>query len=249
MPTAAPLAEAEKRAADCVQVFLSNPQGWKGPKARADADELRAAAAPVYVHAPYLINVATPNAQVRDPSRLLLQQTCEAAAAVGAAGVVVHGGQVGADGDPEQGLRNWREAVEQLESDVPVLIENTAGGRSAMARSLEQLARLWEALDGLAVGFCLDTCHLQAAGEELAGAVERLRALLGGIDLVHVNDSKDPPGSGRDRHENLGAGTIAPELLVEIVGRAEAPAVCETPGGAEAQAADIAWLRARLPES
>lgn len=82
-----------------------------------------------------------------------------------------------------------------------------------------------------------------SSGRGLVGAV---RDAVGAIDLVHVNDSKDHAASGRDRHENLGAGLIPVGQILEIVAAADAPAAVATPGGAEAQAAGIAWLRARL---
>lgn len=246
VPPADPLAEAAARDADCVQVFLSNPQSWKKPRPREDAGRLRASDVPLYVHAPYLVNVASPNNKVRIPSRKILQDTCDAAEAVGATGVIVHGGHVDGDTDQEEGFANWRKALERLQCDVPVLIENTAGGNHAMARHFDVIGRLWEHLDGFDVGFCLDTCHAHAAGEKLVDAVERICAIVGAIDLVHANDSKDEPGCGRDRHENLGQGRIDPDVLVAVVDAASAPVICETPGGAAEQAEDIAWLRRRL---
>ncbi|HMA47092.1 MAG TPA: deoxyribonuclease IV, partial [Frankiaceae bacterium] len=198
------------------------------------------------VHAPYVINVATTNNRIRIPSRKLLDQHARAAAAIGARALVVHGGHVGSGDDLARGFDNWRKAFDRLELPLPVLIENTAGGERAMARHLDTIARLWEALQGYEVGFCLDTCHFHAGGEELPGVVDRVRAITGRIDLVHANDSKDAFGSGRDRHENLGVGRIDPDELVEVVRAAGAPVVCETPGGVEGQAADIAFLRARL---
>lgn len=246
LPGEDPLAQAAARQADCAQFFLSDPQSWKKPPDRSDAEALRSAAIPLYVHAPYLVNVASPNNRIRIPSRKILADTCAAAAAVGAAGVIVHGGHVqDPDGIPD-GFANWRKALERVETEVPILIENTAGGEHAMARRFDVLGRLFEALDGLEVGFCLDTCHAHAAGEDLLDAVERIRATVGRIDLVHCNDSKDPAGSGRDRHQNLGAGEIDPDALVAVCAAAGAPVICETPGPAEAQAADIAWLRERL---
>jgi deoxyribonuclease-4 len=246
VPAGDPLDEAASRQADCVQFFLSNPQSFKAPLPRDDAERLRASEIPLYVHAPYLVNVATGNNRVRIPSRKILQDTCDAAAAIGATAVIVHGGHVDEGTTLEEGFANWRKAMERLETGVPVYIENTAGGTNAMTRHLDTIARLWEHLDGFDVGFCLDTCHAHAAGEDLLGAVERVMATVGRIDLVHANDSKDPSGSGRDRHEHFGDGQIAPEALVAVVRTAGAPVVCETPGGADAQARDIAWLRARL---
>lgn len=242
-----PIAEAKAREADLVQFFLSDPQGWKKPSPRDDATALRASGVTLYVHAPYIVNVASTNNKIRIPSRKILADQCEAAAEIGAAAVIVHGGHVSSDSEFEAGLENWRKTFERFTPPLPVLIENTAGGDHAMARRFDRLARLWDALDGFDVGFCLDTCHAHAGGEELVGIVERVLSITGRIDLVHANDSKDPAGSGRDRHENFGSGQIDPAVLVEVVRLAGAPVVCETPGGAEGQGADIAFLRDRLP--
>jgi deoxyribonuclease-4 len=242
-----PLIEADKRQADLVQFFLGDPQGWKKPELPENADALRAAEIPLYVHAPYVLNVATTNNRIRIPSRKLLGQYADAAASIGAKGLIVHGGHVNVGDDPEVGFDNWRKTFDRAEFPLPVLIENTAGGERAMARRLEAIARLWDALEGFEVGFCLDTCHFHAGGEELVDVVERVRAITGRIDLVHANDSKDAFGSGRDRHENFGSGQIDPDDLVAVVREAGAPVVCETPGGADGQAADIAFLRDRLP--
>jgi deoxyribonuclease-4 len=131
-----------------------------------------------------------------------------------------------------------------MECPIPVLIENTAGGGNAMARKLERIARLWDALDGFDVGFCLDTCHAHAGGEELVDLVERVKAITGRIDLVHCNDSRDDFDSGADRHANLGQGKIDPELILAVCRAAGAPVVVETPG--DGQADDIAFLRKNL---
>jgi deoxyribonuclease-4 len=242
-----PVAEAKAREADLVQFFLGDPQGWKKPEPREDATALRASGVTLYVHAPYIVNVASLNNKIRIPSRKILADQCNAAAEIGAAGVIVHGGHVGSDDELATGLENWRKTFERMESPVPVLIENTAGGDHAIARRFDRLARLWDALEGFDVGFCLDTCHAHAGGEDLVGIVDRVLAITGRINLVHANDSKDPADSGRDRHENFGAGQIDPAVLVAVVEKAGAPVVCETPGGVEGQAADIAFLRDRLP--
>lgn len=248
-----PIAEAQARGATLAQLFLGNPQSWKGPELaypggagalKADAE---AADIDLYVHAPYLINVATTNNRVRIPSRKLLQQTINGAASIGAKGVVVHGGHVTADDDPAVGFDNWRKCVEGLDLAVPIFIENTAGGANAMARRLDRLARLWDAIGTStnpdAVGFCLDTCHAHAGGEELAGLADRVRAITGRIDLVHCNDSRDAFDSGADRHANLGAGFVDAEALVELLKASGAPVVLETPGGIDEHIADLAWLR------
>ncbi|TDC39940.1 deoxyribonuclease IV [Micromonospora sp. 15K316] len=245
-----PLAEASAREADAVQFFLSDPQGWKAPKSREDAEQLRGAEVDVYVHAPYVINVATLNNRIRIPSRKLLLAHATAAATVGAKGLVVHGGHVNAGDDLAVGFDNWRKtfayAADSGGFQVPVLIENTAGGENACARRLDALARLWDAVGDYEVGFCLDTCHAHAGGEELLGLVDRVKAITGRIDLVHANNSKGGFGSGQDRHDNLGGGTIDPDLVVAVIRAAGAPVVVETPGGVAGQADDIAFLREQL---
>ncbi|MGE3619975.1 MAG: deoxyribonuclease IV [Acidimicrobiia bacterium] len=244
VPPEQPLAAAAAEGADCVQIFLGDPQSWHAPDPRADADELRASPVPVYVHAPYIVNLASANNRIRIPSRKVLQQTCDAASAVGARAVIVHGGHVTSDDDVAEGFARWRKGLESLETDVPVYLENTAGGDHAMARHFDTIGRLWDVIGDLPVGFCLDTCHAHAAGEGLVDAVDRIRSLTGRIDLVHCNDSKDPAGSGRDRHENLGHGRIDVDLLVAVVAAAGAPVICETADAGRKD--DIALLRGRV---
>ena len=243
-----PLQDAEALSADCVQVFLSDPEGWRKPAARADAEELRGSDLPLYVHAPYLINVCSPKNNVRYGSRKILQQTCEAAAEIEAAAVVVHPGH--AEDGIRAGVDRWVRTLDMLQTAVPLYIENTAGGDNAVARRFDALARLWVAVSkaeaGAEIGFCFDTCHAHAAGEELSDAVERVLAIVGKIDLLHANDSRDPPGTGADRHANLGKGEIGADVLREMIRGAKAPVICETPGGAKAMRADLAFVRAAL---
>lgn len=248
MPPEKPLDEAERIGADCVQVFLSDPQGWKKPAPRKDAEELKASPLPLYVHAPYLINVASPKNNIRHGSRKILQQTCDAAAEVGAAAVIVHPGH--AEDGVTKGFPRWVSTVERLSSEVPLYIENTAGGENAVARRFDDLARLWEAIndaDGsVELGFCFDTCHAHAAGEKLSDAVERVLAIVGRIDLLHANDSRDPPGTGADRHANLGQGEIEADALRNMIRAARAPVICETPGGGDDMRADLEFVRGAL---
>ena len=241
-----PLGEAEARGAELVQFFLGDPQSWKKAPPRDDADELRASPIPIYVHAPYLVNVVSPNNRIRIPSRKILEHTIESAEEIGAAGIIVHGGHVTDEEAVEDGFPRWRKALEILETDIPILIENTAGGNHAQARRLDALAGLWEAIGDLGPGFCLDTCHAWAGGEELEGLVDRVLAITGRIDLVHLNDSRDGFDSRRDRHANLGQGKIPGDELVDVVRQADAPTLIETPGGVEEHLADLEWIRSRL---
>jgi deoxyribonuclease IV len=247
-----PVTEAVVRKADLSQFFLGDPQGWKGPEIAyaGGAAALRSAAGDagidLYVHAPYVLNVATTNNRIRIPSRKFLQQYVDAATEIGAKALIVHGGHVLRDDDPAIGFDNWRKTFERTELRCPVLIENTAGGDNAMARTFDALARLWEAIGDFDAGFCLDTCHAHAAGEDLAGIVDRVKAITGRIDLVHANNSKDPFGSSRDRHENMSKGEIDPELIAAVAAAAGTPVVVETP--MDGHVADIEFIRSRVDD-
>ncbi|MGA8980640.1 MAG: deoxyribonuclease IV [Pedococcus sp.] len=254
--SADPVTAARERGAGLSQFFLGNPQSYKGPEfehaggaegLRADA---QAAGVDLYVHAPYLINVATTNNRIRIPSRKLLQKFIDAGASIGAKGLVVHGGHVDTADEVDKGFDNWRKAVEATDLKIPLLLENTAGGDNAMARTLERIARTWDAIGSAEgsdnVGFCLDTCHAHAGGIPVATAVDQIRSITGRIDLVHCNDSRDEFDSGADRHTNLGEGRIDSDELAAAVRAAGAPVVIETRGGLEGQRADLDWLRERL---
>jgi deoxyribonuclease IV len=235
---------------DHVQIFLGDPQGWKGPTFPHPEGSagLRAVAAEIgvglYVHAPYVINVATTNNRIRIPSRKLLAQQVAAATEIGALGLIVHGGHVTKDDDPTAGYANWTKAVDQLELTIPVLIENTAGGDHSMARTVEGLTRLWSAVSHSGVGFCLDTCHAWAAGIPLPDVASTVLGITGRIDLLHCNNSRDEFGSGRDRHTSLMNGNIPADDIVRTVAAAGAPVILETPS--DGQADDLALLRGGL---
>jgi deoxyribonuclease-4 len=162
--------------------------------------------------------------------------------------VIVHAGY--AEDGVAAGVGRWVRTLELLESGVPVLIENTAGGTNAVARTFDALGLLWEAVSAapgdVEIGFCFDTCHAHAAGEPLADAVERVLAIVGRIDLLHANDSRDPPGTGADRHANLGEGEIGSATLREMIRAAGPPVVVETPGGVADVRADLEFVRTAL---
>ncbi|MGH3467399.1 MAG: deoxyribonuclease IV [Thermocrispum sp.] len=241
-----PLESARSRDAEVVQFFLSDPQGWAAPQPHPQADHLKAADLDVVIHSRYLVNVASTNNRIRIPSRKLVAQDAKIAGELGAFGLVVHGGHVRRGEDRQQGIDNWRKMFERATFDVPILIENTAGGDGALAKDLDMLARLWDAVGEFGAGFCLDTCHAFAAGWELDSVVDKVMAITGRIDLVHLNNSRDEFASGRDRHANVvgGNGTIDPDALAGVARAAGAPVVVETP--ADGQADDIAFLRESL---
>lgn len=243
--------DAKARGASIIQIMIGAPTAWKGHELAfpGGASALKGAAQEagvgIYVHAPYIINVASLNNRIRIPSRKLLQAQLDLAAEIDARGLIVHGGHAGED--LNVGYDNWRKALDAVDMHVPILIENTASGDGAVARGADRIADLWPAVlagkDGERVGFCLDTCHAWASGEDLPGLADRIRAATGRIDLVHANDSRDAQGSGADRHANLGEGEIPEADLRAAIREAQAPVILETPGGAEEHKADLAWLR------
>jgi len=242
------LTAAEATGSDVVQIFLSAPLSWATPRVGHDEQVLRDSGLTVFVHAPYLLNPASINPEVRSKTRRALIAQSEAAARIGASGLVVHGGHPTGEGDVRDGIAGWVEVLHGLDLPVRLLIENTAGGKAAVARSFDAFAALYGALHdaGHNIGICLDTCHAHAGGEELVHACKRLRSFAGKIDLVHANDSRDPFNSGRDRHANLGAGACGLEAVAQVVAEAGCPAVVETPGGNTMMREDITALRAQV---
>jgi deoxyribonuclease-4 len=238
-----PLGDARDLGLEAIQMFLGNPQSFDKPDPRADAEALRHGGIPIYVHAPYRLNICHPSPRIRVPSRKTLAQTVDAAADIGAAGVIVHGGH--AEDDVNEGLTRWWKVFEEREFPTRVIIENTAGGTNAVARYVDQISRLWERLEDFEVGFCFDTCHAHAAGEELVDVVERVLAAVGRIDVLHCNDSRDQPGTGADRHTNIGTGKIDPDVIAAMVHASKAEVmILETP--LPGLVDDLAWLRRQV---
>lgn len=269
-PTAGGLSRGTLRYAvthglQAVQVFVSNPRGWAATTGdprddHAFREGIGAARLPVFVHAPYLINLGSPNPATREKSVVALAHALRRGGQIGAAAVVVHTGSAVAGARRETALAQLREGLLPLLDAVPddgprLLVEPTAGGGQALAARVEDLAEYFTVLDAHPrLGVCLDTCHAFAAGHDLAapgGLRTTLSALVravgrGRLGLVHANDSRDPLGSGRDRHANIGAGHIGTdpfrELFVHPATRG-VPVLLETPGEARGLRGDLVTLR------
>ncbi len=255
--------ECRDRGADCAQIFLSNPRAWSGPTIRDDqAAAFREAwrtsrLGPLAAHAPYLVNIASPNPAFLERSRQLASATALACGRMGVDLLVVHSGAGGADGDRDDARQRAAETLRRTArdaEDVRVLVELMAGTSGAVASTIPEAAALLDAAGDDRVSLCLDTCHLFAAGYGLdtPDGVDELLAelaahgLMERVGLVHANDSMYPRGERRDRHENIGDGHIGIEGWSAILGRADVADwtfVLETPGDAERHAADIARLR------
>ena len=262
---AAGLRYADQIGAEAVQVFVSNPRGWAVPASDLAADEAfgetcRDRKLPVFVHSPYLVNFASPTEATRDKSAAAVAHSLRRGRRICASGVVVHAGSAVDKNHREQALKLMREQLlpllDSLDDDDPaVLIETTAGGGQPIAATVTDLGPLFEALDWHPrIGVCLDTCHAFAAGHDLSkpgGVRATLNALVrtvgrGRLKLIHANDSKDPLGSGRDRHTNIGNGEIGSEPFAELFRHPSTrgvPVVIETPGPVEAHLRDLATLR------
>lgn len=260
------LAYAEEIGAGAVQVFVSNPRGWAPSPGDPRQDEAFAGLCaerglPAFVHAPYLVNFGSPTETTLRRSVDAVRHALRRAAEIGARGVVVHTGSAVAGAHRDVALAQLREHLLPLLDEVPdggpqLLAEPTAGGGQALAATVEELGPWFAQLDDHPrLGVCLDTCHAFAAGHDLAapgGMKKTLDALVrtvgrGRLGLVHANDSKDPLGSTRDRHEQIGAGRIGKDPFAELFRHPATrgvPVVVETPGDAAAHRRDLELLRA-----
>lgn len=259
------LAYAREIGAGAVQVFVSNPRGW-APSAGDPAQDqafregCTSSGIPAYVHAPYLVNFGSPTEVTRRRSVDAVRHAMTRGAAIGARGVVVHAGSAVAGAHRDEAMRQLRELLMPLLDGLPdgaprLLVEPTAGGGQALAATVQDLGPWFAQLDDHpALGVCLDTCHAFAAGHDLAspGGMKRtLDALVktvgrGRLALVHANDSRDPLGSTRDRHEAIGEGRIGKDPFAELFRHPATrgvPVVVETPGDAASHRRDLELLR------
>lgn len=249
--------------AETFQIWVSNPRAWAAPvitpEAAREFAERReeSGLGPVFAHASYLVNLASPNPRFRRSSVDLARRELEAVAAIGADGLVVHTG-AGGIGDREAALARAAASIEAILGEHPrtdLILELTAGGQGAVASTLEQARELLDAAGRHPrLGLCIDTCHLFAAGEpldSLDGVARTLGKLRGlgltrRLRLIQANDSKDPRGSRRDRHEHIGKGFIGDDGFRAILAHPalrEVPVIVETPGRVDDHARNIRKLR------
>jgi deoxyribonuclease-4 len=258
---------ARAAGADAVQAWGSNPRAWAPPRiddraAEAFREAWRASGlGPLFLHAPYMVNVASPDDAFRSRSVALAAATVELGDAIGAHGVVVHAGAAGAATRRPTAVARAASSITRIAAGtgrVGVLVELMAGTAGAVASSFEEASELFDACAEKGrmdrVGLCVDTCHLFAAGYPLDTAVgvrATLRELRGAglisrLRLIHANDSKYPRGAHRDAHTHIGAGHIGEAgftALLQQPGIRKVPVVCETPGSARDTARNVATLR------
>jgi deoxyribonuclease-4 len=251
-----------------MQIFVTNPRAWAAsPVEEEQIAKLRRHVAttglPVFVHAPYLINVGSPDQLVHERSAGLLAHCLRRAVDIGARGVVVHAGSA-TTADRASGLRRAREALLPLLDAIPdagtdVLIEPMAGQGTTLCASVAEIGSYLDALGWHPrARLCLDTCHLFAAGHDLTatdGVDAALASLAdvapGRLGLIHANDAGHGCGSKKDRHCNIGKGMLRTRPFWELLHHPDTagiPFVVETPCGEQGQAKDVARLK-RLRES
>ena len=257
--------------ATAIQIFTKQPNRWaEKPVEAEEASAFRAGLREHGIrfacsHDSYLINLATPDPVLRDRSLASFVAELERCRDLGLDAVVTHPGNA-TDGDAARGLeqnaRLVEEALRGVEAPTMVLLETTAGAGSVLGSSFEELARMLERISPDVrdrVGVCFDTCHAFSAGYDLRDRYDEVVAEfdrvvgLERLRLFHLNDSQRPFGSRKDRHAEIGEGSLGDEPFRRIMSDprfADTPKVLETPKGDDAASADrrnLARLRAFLP--
>jgi len=240
----------EELGGESVQVFTQSPRMWRPTnhppenfeRFRERRDE--AGIQGVVCHAIYLLNLASPKDDIYEKSVEALRNTVDVACAIEADGVVFHVGShqgAGLEAGLERVVPALAQALERCSDTTWLLMENTAGAGGTIGRSVDELAAILERLDRHPrLGLCLDSCHLYASGYDVADpeALDRLLEEVDGsiglerLRALHVNDSKTPLGSNRDRHDNIGDGLMGEKLGV-FMGHPQLqglPAILEVPG-------------------
>jgi len=240
----------EEMGGESVQVFTQSPRTWRptnhDPANFERFKERRAEAGigRVVCHALYLINLASPDDALYDKSVAALENTVDVGCAIEADAVVFHVGShlgSGFEAALERVVPALATALERCSETTWLCMENCAGTGGTIGRSLEELAALYDALDHHPrLGVCLDSCHLFASGYDVTdpagmdNVVKELDRLIGldRLRCLHVNDSKAPLGSNRDRHDNIGDGLMGEKLGVFLAHPKlqDLPALLEVPG-------------------
>jgi len=259
------LGYAETIKAEVIQVFASNPRGWAMPEPNPAADEdfkTKAAAMDIttYVHAPFLINLGSPTEGTYKNSLASTAYSLKRGKEIGALGVVIHTGSAVDEGHVANAWKQIHEGMMPILNSLPddgpsLLLKPTAGQGQSLVKKLDDLENYLKALEyHPKVGICLDTCHVFAAGHDIAkkgGMTETLDLLvqIAGAErfqLVHANDSMDVCGALKDRHQNLGEGYIGLDAFKEMFQHpaiANAPLILETPGEEPEHGKEVALLK------
>ncbi|MDO8645079.1 MAG: deoxyribonuclease IV [Candidatus Planktophila sp.] len=257
---------AKTTGAEVIQVFASSPRMWAMPAAKPGLDDAFKEKAieidiHTYVHAPFLINLGSPTEATYTNSLASTSYSLQRGADIGALGVVIHTGSAVDTSHVEKAWKQIHEGMmpilNALSDDAPfLLLEPTAGQGQSLVKKLDDLEHYLKALEyHPKVGICLDTCHVFAAGHDIAakGGMSKTLDLLveiAGIErfkLIHANDSMDICGALKDRHQNIGDGHIGIDPFAELLAHpatSGVPLVLETPGMEEKHTVEVALLKA-----
>jgi deoxyribonuclease-4 len=207
-------------------MFSRNPRGWKYKKlVREEVEDFRNKIgsynlSPVVSHMPYLPNLSSPMKLIYNKSVKSLTAELDRCATLGIPYIVTHLGShlgKGADIGLERIVGAVNSALSENQSDVMLLLENTAGTKNSMGSTFEEIKRILDRVENRKrAGICFDTAHAYAAGYDLRtpqGVKDTIRRFdltlgLGVLKVIHLNDSQVGLGSGRDRHEHIGLGYI-----------------------------------------
>jgi deoxyribonuclease IV len=240
----------EAMGGESMQIFTQSPRMWRptnhDPANLERFKERRAEAGikGVVCHALYLLNLASPKDDFYEKSVEALRNTVDVACGIEADGVIFHVGShqgAGFEAGLERVVPALLQCLERCTEGTWLLIENTAGAGDTIGRSIDELATIVDRLDRHPhIGICLDSCHLYASGYDVTDATALNRVIeevddkigLDRLRALHVNDSKTPLGSNRDRHDNLGQGLMGDKLGVFLSHPAlqGLPAILEVPG-------------------
>ena len=249
--------------ASAIQVFTKTPNQWREPVLGEDTAagfrlELgRSGIGHIVAHDSYLINLASPDPTLRARSEASFRAELERCTALGIAAIVSHPGNF--MDDRASGIARNADAITRCLEAVPgkvrVLLETTAGGGTCLGATFEELAQLRDAVGSRVrrrIGFCADTCHLYSAGYDLRRDYDTVWARWGdtiGLEhlaVLHLNDSKTPFASRRDRHELIGEGSLGAEPFRRIMRDqrfARVPKILETPKGDDEFTQDRRMMR------
>lgn len=249
--------------ATAIQVFTKTPNQWRDPTPTAEAvgefrNRLESSEIRVVVsHDSYLINLASPDRSLGERSIRSFTAELQRCRGLGIPHVVSHPGNYidHREAGLERNARNYTRCLRSVPGDVSVLIELTAGTGTALGATFEELDELRERIAEDVrhrIGFCADTCHLYSAGYDLAGDYDgvwgRWERVIGfeRLGCLHLNDSKTPLGSRRDRHEMIAEGSLGPEPFRRIMRDPRfrlIPKILETPKGEDGVSNDRRMLR------
>ncbi len=236
--------------ADCIQIFGSAPQSWQPfifPLEQVDLfmkKKEKFGIGPVFLHAIYLINLASDNPYILGRSIGSLEQYLKFGKIIGAEGVIFHVGSHKGKGFPavaEQVVEAMRQILLRTEGSGKLILENSAGAGGVIGAKFGELGKLIKAVNSPRLAVCLDTAHAFESGYDFktkAGLDSSLKEFdrqvgLEKLSCLHANDSKTSLGSNRDRHANIGEGEIGLAGFKNIVNHPELkdlPLVIETPG-------------------